>query len=449
MTTLPQLHQPHGEKIDLDDIVRIAAILAGRSESNVRLRGWLHNRRSSGGILFLTVRDGTGFLQCTAKRDQVGQDKFTEIETVPLESTVELEGQVARDERASRGYELRIIRFQTLHRSHEDFPIARKYHGPEFLLDNRHFWLRSKKMQTILRIRALFVEEARRWLKEHEYLEVQAPTLVSAAVEGGSTLFEVKYFDQKAYLTQSWQLYAEAMIASLGKIYTVAPSFRAEKSRTRRHLTEYWHLELEEPWLDLEGLVKVEEELVLHIAHQVAAQATEDLKDLGRDPKVLAELKGPLPRITYDKAVELIHSHDSSFSWGMDLGYEQEKILTANFTTPFFVTHYPKGVKAFYHMPDPQRPEVTLSVDMLAPEGYGEITGGGQRIHDYSQLMKRVEEEHLNPEQYSWYLDLRKYGTVPHSGFGMGVERTITWICKLKHIRDATAFPRLMNRIYP
>lgn len=433
----------------MDDIVRIAAILAGRSESNVRLRGWLHNRRSSGGILFLTVRDGTGFLQCTAKRDQVGQDKFTEIETVPLESTVELEGQVARDERASRGYELRITRFQTLHRSHEDFPIARKYHGPEFLLDNRHFWLRSKKMQTILRIRALFVEEARRWLKEHEYLEVQAPTLVSAAVEGGSTLFEVKYFDQKAYLTQSWQLYAEAMIASLGKIYTVAPSFRAEKSRTRRHLTEYWHLELEEPWLDLEGLIKVEEELVLHIAHQVAAQATEDLKDLGRDPKVLAELKGPLPRITYDKAVELIHSHDSSFSWGMDLGYEQEKILTVNFTTPFFVTHYPKGVKAFYHMPDPQRPEVTLSVDMLAPEGYGEITGGGQRIHDYSQLMKRVEEEHLNPEQYSWYLDLRKYGTVPHSGFGMGVERTITWICKLKHIRDATAFPRLMNRIYP
>jgi asparaginyl-tRNA synthetase len=433
----------------LDDFVRIAAILAGRSESNVRLRGWLHNRRSSGGILFLTVRDGTGFLQCTAKRDQVGQDKFTEIETVPLESTVELEGQVARDERASRGYELRITRFQTLHRSHEDFPIARKYHGPEFLLDNRHFWVRSKKMQTILRIRALFVEEARRWLKEHGYLEVQVPTLVSAAVEGGSTLFEVKYFDQKAYLTQSWQLYAEAMIASLGKIYTVAPSFRAEKSRTRRHLTEYWHLELEEPWLDLEGLIKVEEELVLHIAHQVAAQAAEDLKDLGRDPKVLTELKSPLPKITYDKAVELIHSHDSSFSWGMDLGYEQEKILTANFTTPFFVTHYPKGVKAFYHMPDPQRPEVTLSVDMLAPEGYGEITGGGQRIHDYSQLMKRVEEEHLNPEQYSWYLDLRKYGTVPHSGFGMGVERTITWICKLKHIRDATAFPRLMNRIYP
>ena len=429
--------------------MRIAAILAGRSESNVRLRGWLHNRRSSGGILFLIVRDGTGFLQCTAKRDQVGQDKFTEIETVPLESTVELDGQVARDERAPRGYELRITRFQTLHRSHEDFPIARKYHGPEFLLDNRHFWLRSKKMQTILRIRALFVEEARCWLKEHEYLEVQVPTLVSAAVEGGSTLFEVKYFDQKAYLTQSWQLYAEAMIASLGKIYTVAPSFRAEKSRTRRHLTEFWQLELEEPWLDLEGLIKVEEELVLHIAHQVAAQAAEDLKDLGRDPKVLTELKSPLPKITYDKTVELIHSHDSSFSWGMDLGYEQEKILTANFTTPFFVTHYPKGVKAFYHMPDPQRPEVTLSVDMLAPEGYGEITGGGQRIHDYSQLMKRVEEEHLNPEQYSWYLDLRKYGTVPHSGFGMGVERTITWICKLKHIRDATAFPRLMNRIYP
>lgn len=433
----------------MSDIVQVRKVLDGGADSaRVKLRGWVHNRRSSGGILFLVIRDGTGFLQCTAKRDQLGE-KFNEIEALPLESTVELEGDVIRDPRAPRGYELRITGFHALHRSHEDFPIAKKYHGPEFLLDNRHFWIRSKKMQTILRVRAVIIEEARSWLKEHGYLEVQVPTLVSAAVEGGSTLFEVKYFDQKAYLTQSWQLYAEAMIASLGKIYTLAPSFRAEKSRTRRHLTEYWHLELEEPWLDLDGLIKVEEELVLHICHQVAAHAADDLKDLARDANELVGLKAPFPRISYDRAVELIHSRDPSFSWGMDPGYEQEKILTANFTTPFFVTHFPKGVKAFYHMPDPKRPEVTLSVDLLAPEGYGEITGGGQRIHDYEQLMKRIEEEHLNPEQYSWYLDLRKYGTVPHSGFGMGIERTVAWICKLKHIRDAAAFPRLTNRIYP
>jgi asparaginyl-tRNA synthetase len=433
----------------MTDFVAVRKILTGGVDSaQVKLRGWLHNRRSSGGILFLIVRDGTGFLQCTAKKDQLGE-KFSEIETVPLESTVEVEGEVTRDQRAPRGYELRITDLQVLQRSYEDFPIARKYHGPEFLLDNRHFWIRSKKMQTILRVRALVIEESRCWLKEHGYLEVQVPILVSAAVEGGSTLFEVKYFDEKAYLTQSWQLYAEAMIASLGKIYTLAPSFRAEKSRTRRHLTEYWHLELEEPWLDFEGLIKVEEELLLHICHRVADQAPDELKELGRDPDELASLKGPLPTITYDRAVELIRKSDSSFEWGTDLGYNQEKTLTKEFTTPFFVTHYPKGVKAFYHMPDPKRPEVTLSVDLLAPEGYGEITGGGQRIHDYEQLMQRIDEEHLSPEDYSWYLDLRKYGTVPHSGFGMGIERTVAWVCKLKHIRDAAAFPRLMNRIRP
>ena len=433
----------------MTNLVAVREILTrGTDSTRVRLRGWLHNKRSSGGILFLILRDGTGFLQCTAKRDQLGE-KFTEIETLPLESTLEVEGEVARDPRAPRGYELRIKDLQVLQRSHEDFPIAKKYHGPEFLLDNRHFWIRSKKMQTILRLRAILIEEARSWLKDHGYLEVQVPTLVSAAVEGGSTLFEVKYFDEKAYLTQSWQLYAEAMIASLGKIYTLAPSFRAEKSRTRRHLTEYWHLELEEPWLDLAGLIRVEEELLLHICHRVASRASDELKEVGRNPDELATLKPHFPTITYDRAVELIRKSDSSFEWGTDLGYNQEKILTKDFSTPFFVTHYPKGVKAFYHMPDPTRPEVTLSVDLLAPEGYGEITGGGQRIHDYDQLMQRINEEHLNPENYSWYLDLRKYGTIPHSGFGMGIERAVAWICKLKHIRDASAFPRLMNRIRP
>jgi asparaginyl-tRNA synthetase len=293
------------------------------------------------------------------------------------------------------------------------------------------------------------MEEARRWLLDHGYLEVQVPILVTAAVEGGSTLFPVKYFDQKAYLTQSWQLYAEAMISSVGKIFTVAPSFRAEKSRTRRHLTEYWHLEVEEPWLDLDGLMRLEEQLVAHICQQIREKMPEELKLLEREPEQLSTVKPPFPRITYDEAVELIKKSRPSFKWGTDLGYEEEKALTEHFELPFFVSHFPQGVKAFYHMPDPKDSRLTLSADLLAPEGYGEITGGGQRIHDLKQLLARIKEEGLKPEDYKWYVDLRRYGTVPHSGFGMGVERTLAWICKLEHIRDSIAFPRLINRIYP
>lgn len=397
----------------------------------------------------MLLRDGTGLIQCTVKRDSVGEAAFRELEEMPIESTVELTGEVRRDPRAPRGYEVTVKSLTALHRAEEKYPIAKKYHGPEFLLDYRHLWIRNEKMQTIMRVRAKVISEARRWLNDHGYLEVQVPTLVTAAVEGGATLFEVKYFDEKAYLSQSWQLYAEALIASLGKIYTLAPSFRAEKSRTRRHLTEYWHLELEEPWLDLEGLMKVEEELVTHICHTVAKDSSDDLKSLGRNPDDLLIVKPPFPRITYDDAAEIIRKSGLGFEWGTDLGYEQEKRLARKFKIPFFVTRYPKGVKAFYHMPDPKRPKVTLSVDLLAPEGYGEITGGGQRIHELEQLLQRIEEEGLNPKDYAWYVDLRRYGSVPHSGFGLGVERTVAWICKLKHIRDAIPFPRLINRIYP
>jgi asparaginyl-tRNA synthetase len=300
-----------------------------------------------------------------------------------------------------------------------------------------------------MRVRGRLIDEARRWLIDHNFLEVQVPILVTAAVEGGSTLFEVKYFDQKAYLTQSWQLYAEAMISSVGKIFTLAPSFRAEKSRTRRHLTEYWHLEVEEPWLDLDGLMRLEEDLVTHMAQRMRELMPEELRLLGRDPEELANVKPPFPRITYDEAVGFIQKSRPDFKWGTDMGWEEEKVLTENFDTPFFVNRYPKEVKAFYHMPDPKNPKVTLSTDLLAPEGYGEITGGGQRIHDLNQLLSRIKEESLKAEDYKWYIDLRRYGTVPHSGFGMGIERTLAWICKLEHIRDSIAFPRLINRIYP
>ncbi|MGA3404595.1 MAG: asparagine--tRNA ligase [Candidatus Bathyarchaeia archaeon] len=438
----------------MSSILTVEDVISGRHDSeHVTLRGWLHQIRTGGGILFLQLRDGSGVIQCTLKKDSVDAKEFDRLSTIPVESTVEISGTVRKDPRAPRGYEISGDKVTVLYQAEEGFPIARgkpeKSHGPDFLLDNRHFDIRSSKLLTIMRIRARLIQELRNWLIEHGYLEVQVPILVNAAVEGGSTLFEVNYFGAKAYLTQSWQLYAEAMISSVGKIFTLAPSFRAEKSRTIRHLTEYWHLEVEEPWLDLDGLMQIEEQLVSSACRKVRESMPEELKLVGRDPKELENVEPPFPRLRYDEAVQLVQKTRPSFKWGQDMGWEEEKILTDGFEKPFFVSHFPKKIKAFYHMPDPKNHEVTLSVDLLAPEKYGEITGGGQRIHDLQQLLDRIKEEHLKPDDYKWYVDLRRYGTVPHSGFGMGVERTLAWICKLEHIRDAIAFPRLINRIYP
>ena len=434
----------------MDSVQTIGEILEGKLDgSHVVLRGWLHHIRSGGGILFLQLRDGSGVIQCTLKKDKIDPETFEKLSATPIESTIEVSGEVRKDPRAPRGYEIQGEKVSVLFPAQDGYPIAKKYHGPDFLLDYRHLWIRNEKMQATIRLRSRLIEEARRWLMDHGYLEVQVPILVNAAVEGGSTLFPVKYFRQKAYLSQSWQLYAEAMIASVGKIFTLAPSFRAEKSRTRRHLTEYWHLEVEAPWLELEGLMELEEELVAHMCHQVAQRMPEELKLLGRDPGKIINIQPPFPRTTYDEAVQTIQQSMPTFKWGKDLGYEEEKVLTQKFELPFFVTRFPKGIKAFYHMPDPQNPKVTLSVDLLAPEGYGEITGGGQRIHAFEQLLARIKEEKLDPDDYKWYTELRRYGTVPHSGFGMGVERTVAWVCGLEHIRDAIAFPRLINRIYP
>ena len=432
------------------EILDVSRVFAGGFEGRgIRLRGWVHHKRSSGGIQFLLVRDGTGVIQCTLKKGGVDPKTFETIETLPIESAVEITGVVRKDPRAPDGYEISISELKVAHAAEEGFPIAKKYHGPEFLLDHRHLWLRNEKMQAIMRVKAELLDAAREWFKQQGYTEVQVPTLITAACEGGSTLFEVKYFDTKAYLTQSWQLYAEAVIASLGKIYTIAPSFRAEKSRTRRHLTEYWHLEAEVPWCDLEGIMKAQEELVTHICHTLCQEAPKELRRLGRNPEHLLGVQAPLPRITYDEAVGMLQKKGVEIRWGEDLGWIQERQLALRFDQPFFVTHYPKGVKAFYHKPNPERPEVTLSADMLAPEGYGEITGGGQRIDDLEELLRRIEEEKLDPKDYQWYIDLRRYGSVPHSGFGLGIERVVAWICKLEHIRDAIAFPRLINRVYP
>jgi asparaginyl-tRNA synthetase len=426
----------------------ISEILAGK-EGKFSIHGWLHGKRSSGGIQFLIIRDGTGFIQCTLKKDAVDKKTFDEIDKLPMESVLEIEGSVKKDSRAPYGYELGIEKIKVLTKAQEDFPITKKFHGPDFLLDHRHLWLRSKKMHFIMKIRSKVLEAAREWFKEHSYLEVQVPTIVSAACEGGSTLFEVKYFDSKAYLTQSWQLYGEAMIFGFGKCYTIAPSFRAEKSRTRRHLTEYWHLEAEMPFCDFEGLMKVEEELITFILHKVAEECETELTEVGRDSKDLLKVKTPFPRIRYEEAIKILQKKGVKIEYGDDLGADEERALALQFDVPFFVTHFPKGIKAFYHKPDPKDPKVTLSIDLLAPEGYGEIIGSGERIESYEDLMKRIKEEKLDPKAYGWYLDLRKYGSVPHAGFGLGIERTVMWICKLKHIRDAIAFPRLINRIYP
>lgn len=421
----------------------------GFDGKKVQVRGWLHNKRSSGGIQFLLVRDGGGVIQCTLRKEFVDETTFKEVEKLPVESAIVVNGVVKRDPRAPRGYEIAVEKVEVFHRAEENYPIARKYHGPDFLLDHRHLWIRNEKMQAVLKVRSALLSAAREWFEDNGYTEAHMPTLITAACEGGATLFEVKYFDQKAYLTQSWQLYAEATIASLGKIYTIAPSFRAEKSRTRRHLTEYWHLEVELPWCGLDEIMEVQESLLSYICRRLVEEKSYELEFLGRKPEELAKVSPPFPKITYDEAVEMLRKEGVGFEWGEDFGYEQEGKLASKFDMPFFVTHFPRKAKAFYHKPDPKRPEVTLSADLLAPEGYGEITGGGQRIEGYGELLERIKENGLNPKDYQWYLDLRRFGTVPHAGFGMGVERVVAWICKLKHIRDAIAFPRLINRVYP
>ena len=431
------------------EFLRISSILDGKSEGEeVHLRGWLYNKRSSGGLLFLIIRDGTGVIQCVLNRESVGDQTFDDIDKLPVESALELSGVARKDPRAPGAYEVSIRSFGSIYKAQSGYPISKKYHGPEFLLDLRHLFIRNPKLQTILRIRSKLLEAARDWFEENNYTEAHSPSFITAACEGGSTLFEVKYFDQKAYLSQSWQLYAEASIAVLGDIYTIAPSFRAEASRTRRHLTEYWHLEVERPWCDLDEILKVGDELNSYICHKLASEMGRELRSLGRDPKDLEKVQPPFPRITYDEALEMLRKDGHEISWGDDFGWQQEQPLIKHFDTPCWVTHFPKGIKAFYHKPDPIRPNVTLSADLLAP-GIGEIIGCGQRIHDYNELLQRMHEENLSEQDYSWYLDLRRYGSVPHSGFGQGVERTIVWICKLSHIRDAIAFPRLMNRVFP
>ena len=435
----------------MSEFVDIAEILDGEHDGEeVSLRGWLYNRRSSGGIQFLEVRDGSGVVQCTLQRGGVEDGVYNNVEALPLESTLVLGGVVNVDERASDGREVSVNSIGDVGVAQHDYPITKKEHGVEFLMDNRHLYVRNPKVQAMMRIRAKFFEAGRAWFGEHGYTETHSPSFMTASVEGGSTLFSVEYFGREGiYLSQSWQLYAEAMIATLGKIYTIAPSFRAEASRTRQHLSEYWHMEMEVPWASLYDIMEVGDELVTHIAHTLAEEMPRELRFVGRDPADLLKLEPPFPRISYDEAVELLNEKGVEMLWGDDFGRVQEEPLSRSFEQPVWVVGFPTGIKPFYHIPNPDKPDVTLSADLIAPEGYNEIIGGGQRVHDYEQLLERIHDDGLDPSNYSWYLDLRRWGSVPHSGFGLGVERVIMWLAKQDHIRNTIPFPRDVRRVFP
>jgi asparaginyl-tRNA synthetase len=436
----------------MTQFVDAAKILKGEyvDGSEVNIRGWIYTSRSSGGIQFLEIRDGSGVIQCTLNRRNLEDDVYNQVEKLPIETALEIKGNVREDSRAPGGWEIRANGIGTVYEAQSDYPIVKKEQGLDFLMDNRHLWVREPKLQNIFQLRSKFLEYARRWFIDNGYTECHSPMFMTASVEGGSTLFKVDYFDREGvYLSQSWQLYAEAMISSLGKIYTIAPSFRAEPSRTRRHLSEFWHLEVEEPWTDLKGIQDVGDRLVCHIANTLGNEETEKVRKAGGNPEYLQSLEPPFPKIKYDEAVEIVQNQGVEMYWGDDFGWQQEGPLTEQFETPFWVVGFPSGIKPFYHMPDPDRPEVTKSADLLAPEGYGEIIGGGQRVHNYEQLYQRTIDDGLDPNNYSWYMDLRKWGTVPHSGFGLGVERVLMWMLKLEHIRDTIPFPRDVRRVYP
>uniref|UniRef100_A0A7V1EJ30 Asparagine--tRNA ligase n=1 Tax=candidate division WOR-3 bacterium TaxID=2052148 RepID=A0A7V1EJ30_UNCW3 len=414
----------------------------------VEIKGWLYNKRSSGKVRFLLIRDGTGIIQSVISEGDARPEIFHIADKITQESSVIIKGFVREDKRAPGGYEivatdLKIVQLAT------DYPITPKPHSVEFLLPIRHLWIRSRKQHAILRIRHTVIKAIRDFLDNHGFINADTPILTPASVEGTTTLFPVDYYGETVYLTQSGQLYNEATAASLGKVYCFGPTFRAEKSKTRRHLTEFWMVEPEVAYLELDGLMDLEEDFVVYIVERVLESRKEELKVLERDITKLENIKRPFPRITYKEAVDMIHKKEPDFKYGDDFGAPQETLISESFDRPVLVHHYPARCKAFYMKRDPNDESLSLSVDMIAPEGYGEIIGGGQREDDYETLVKRIKENNLPEEPYKWYLDLRKFGTCPHSGFGLGVERTVAWICKIPHVRETIPFPRMLEKIYP
>ncbi|HEV7520656.1 MAG TPA: asparagine--tRNA ligase [Candidatus Angelobacter sp.] len=423
----------------------------------VTIRGWLYNKRESGKLIFPIFRDGTGVIQGVAPKNQVTPEVFDALKNLTDESSVIVTGKVRADKRAPGGYELDVSDVKVLQRVPEDdpFPIAKKEHGIDFLMENRHLWVRTPRQTAILRVRAEIIRAARNFFDERGYTLTDPPILTPAACEGTSTLFEVDYFDDQAFLTQSGQLYIEAMAMALGKVYSFGPTFRAEKSKTRRHLTEFWMVEPEVAYAELDDIMQLAEEFISHLVQNAVANRKADLETIGRDVTKLANIKPPFPRITYDEAVKMLQEGhvrgqmEAKFEWGGDFGSPDETYISSQFEKPVMIHRYPSKVKAFYMEPDPQRPELALCVDVLAPEGYGEIIGGSQRIGDYNLLLKRIREHDLPEDAFKWYLDLRKFGGVPHSGFGMGIERAVAWVCGLEHVRETIPFARTLTRIYP
>jgi asparaginyl-tRNA synthetase len=415
----------------------------------VRLRGWLHNRRSSGKIHFLTLRDGTGFIQCVMSKKQVGDDVFTRADHLAQESAVIVDGTVRADSRAPGGYEVDVQNLEVVSEA-KDFPITPKEHGVDYLLDRRHLWIRSQRQAAILRVRHEVINAVRDFFNSRGFILADTPIFTPAACEGTTTLFPVQYFeDATAYLTQSGQLYNEANAMALGRVYAFGPTFRAEKSKTRRHLTEFWMVEPEMAYATLDDVMDLAEGLIVSVVGRVLDTRKRELQTLERDTSKLERVQSPFPRISYDDAVEMLKKKGLPFEWGGDFGSPDETAISEEFDRPICVHRYPSKVKAFYMKPDPDRPEVALGVDVLAPEGYGEIIGGGERISDYDLLLERLKEHDLPQEAFEWYLDLRRYGTVPHGGFGMGIERCVSWICGLEHLREAIPYPRMLYRLYP
>ncbi len=423
--------------------------IAGHAGQQVTIHGWLHNRRSSGKIHFLIVRDGTGFIQAVMSKAAVGEEAFTRADHLSQETSLSVTGHVRADTRAKGGYEINVTNIE-VHGEAHDYPITPKEHGVDYLLDRRHLWIRSERQTAILRIRHEVIDAIRDFLNTRGFILCDTPIFTPASCEGTTTLFPVQYFEETtAFLTQSGQLYNEANAMALGRVYCFGPTFRAEKSKTRRHLTEFWMVEPEMAYADLDDVIELAEGLVASIVARVLDKRRTELRLLERDTSKLENVKTPFPRLTYDDAAQLLKDKGQTFEYGTDLGGTDETVLSEQFDSPVCVTHYPGSVKAFYMKPDPEHPDKALCVDVLAPEGYGEIIGGGQRLDDLELLLKRIKEHNLPQEAFEWYLDIRRYGTVPHGGFGMGIERCVSWICRLEHVRETIPYPRMLYRLYP
>lgn len=435
----------------MSEIIRISSAQEHVGQQ-VRIQGWLYNLRKSGKIVFPVVRDGSGMMQCVAVKSALPEEVFEALKGLTQESSVIITGTIRAEARAQGGYELDVTDAQIVQRVSEEhpYPITPKEHGVDFLMDHRHLWLRSRRQHAAIRVRHEVISGIRDYFDSHGFTLVDTPIFTPAACEGTTTLFEVNYFDdEKVYLTQSGQLYNEANAMAFGKVYCFGPTFRAEKSKTRRHLTEFWMVEPEMAYADLEEVKRVAEELVVSLVGRILDKRHEELKVLERDISKLESVKAPFPRMSYDDAVKALAAKGSAITWGGDFGNTDETLLTENLDRPVMVDRYPTEIKAFYFQQDEQRPEVALGVDVIAPEGYGEIIGGGQRIHDLALLEKRLAEHGLPREAFEWYLDLRRFGSVPHGGFGMGVERFVAWMCGLEHVRETIPYPRMLYRTRP